>query len=78
MKKIARLLIMAFVLLLSCNTLSARDIDPTKIAVGDINGPELIDDREPEPPVFWYFIRIRIDGKKREIEITGGGGKTRT
>ncbi|MBQ4408247.1 MAG: hypothetical protein II852_14705 [Bacteroidales bacterium] len=75
MKKIVRIFIMAFVLLLTCNTLGAKDIDSTKIAVGEINGPELIDDREPEPPVFWYFIRIRLDGKKREIEITGGGGK---
>ena len=75
MKKIARILIMAFVLLLTCNTINAKDIDPNKTTIGGINGTELIDDREPEPPVFWYFIRIRIDGKKREIEITGGGGK---
>jgi len=75
MKKIARILIMAFVMLLACNTINAKGIDPEKINVGGINGTELIDDREPEPPVFWYFIRIRLDGKKREIEITGGGGK---
>ena len=66
---------MAFVLLLTCNTINAKDIDPSKSTAFGINGPELVDDREPEPPVFWYFIRIRIDGKKREIEITGGGGK---
>ncbi|MBR4327761.1 MAG: hypothetical protein IKP73_19775 [Bacteroidales bacterium] len=75
MKKIVRIMIMAFVALLICNTLSAKDIDTLKANDGDIAGPQLIDDREPEPPVFWYFIRIRIDSKKREVEITGGGGK---
>lgn len=75
MKKIARIFIMAFVMLLTCNTLNAKDIDPNKMTLGEVNGSELIDDREPEPPVFWYFIRVRIDGKKREVEITGAGGK---
>lgn len=76
MKKIARTLIMAFVLLLTCNTLNAKDTDPIKDADGDnTSSPDLIADHEPEPPVFWYFIRIRIDSKKRETEITGGGGK---
>ena len=75
MKKIARLLIMAFVLLLTCNTLNAKNIDPIKNIDGDVAGPELVDVNDPEPPVFWYFIRVRIDSKKRETEITGGGGK---
>ncbi|MBO4772502.1 MAG: hypothetical protein J5595_08180 [Bacteroidales bacterium] len=76
MKKIVRTLIMAFVLLLTCNTLNAKDTDPIKNADGaNTANPDLIVNNEPEPPVFWYFIRIRIDSKKRETEITGGGGK---
>ncbi|MCR5456234.1 MAG: hypothetical protein K6F33_14725, partial [Bacteroidales bacterium] len=78
MKKIVRILIMAFALLLTSNTLSANNIDSTKATDGNIAAPELIDDREPEPPVFWYFVRIRLDSKKNEIEITGGGGKIST
>ena len=67
---------MAFVLLLTCNTLNAKDTDPIKNADGaNTANPDLIVNNEPEPPVFWYFIRIRIDSKKRETEITGGGGK---
>ncbi|MBO7441328.1 MAG: hypothetical protein J6T96_08870 [Bacteroidales bacterium] len=76
MKKFVMIFTMALAMIFVCNTLSAMGIDPIKTATdGNIAGPEQINDREPEPPVFWYFIRIRLDGKKREIEITGGGGK---
>jgi len=75
MKKIVSTLIMAFVLLMTCNTLSASNIDSLKANGDGVSGIDFIDYNEPEPPVFWYFIRIRIDSKKNEVEITGGGGK---
>lgn len=30
---------------------------------------------EPEQEVWWYFIRVRLDSKKKEMEIIGTGSK---
>ncbi|MBQ3688899.1 MAG: hypothetical protein II937_03435 [Bacteroidales bacterium] len=75
MKKISRILMLFAVLLFMGKTMKASDIDPEKSTSVEIQNPELINDGDPEPDVYWYFIRMRMDSKRKDIEITNGGGK---
>ncbi|MBR4265274.1 MAG: hypothetical protein IKQ46_04370 [Bacteroidales bacterium] len=78
MKKISRILMLMMGMMLICNTLMAIDIDPEKQQSTKMESPnpDLInEDGDPEPDVYWYFIRMRIDSKRKEIEIMGTGTK---
>ncbi len=63
MKATSRIFMFAMVLLLSCGILRA-DVPENSFGPGD-----------PEPNVYWYYIRIRIDSKKKDFEIVGTGTK---
>lgn len=75
MKRLTSILIMALTMLLTSNILRASNTDPLKTSNTEVDSTLLINDKEPEPDVYWYFIRMRMDSKKRDIEITSGGSK---
>ena len=67
MKKISRILMLFAVLLLMGKTMKASDIDPEKSTSVEIQKPELINDGDPEPDVYWYFIRMRMDSNFQRL-----------
>lgn len=77
MRKLANIFIMALVLIMMCGTASASGIDPEKDSTNllEYYGPSEVSKKEPEPDVYWYSIRMRIDNKRKDIEITGNGAK---
>lgn len=75
MRKLANIFIMALVLIMMCGTANASGIDPEKNGANIVAGPYDVSKKEPEPDVYWYSIRMRIDTKSKCIEITGTGSK---
>jgi len=65
---------MALLMLIMSIPASANGIDPDKEEVQSTS-PAEASEKEPEPDVYWFFIRMRIDPKGKDIEITSGGTK---
>ncbi|MCQ2973827.1 MAG: hypothetical protein MJ211_03345 [Bacteroidales bacterium] len=77
MKKLS----LIFTMLIALLIISAKGyaIDEPKADIQtngpQVNSPENINDEGDPETVYWYFIRIRIDSKKKDIEILGPGTK---
>ena len=75
MKKITKILLLFAALTLLGGSFKASAVDPEKPLKVTSENPEGILDKEPTPDVFWFYIRMRIDSKRKDIEIMSGGGK---
>lgn len=76
MRKLTKIFMLALAMLMITNSIKATDIDPLKDCRVESPAPEGINDNgDPEPDVYWYFIRMRIDSKRKEIEIMSSGSK---
>ncbi|MCQ2252894.1 MAG: hypothetical protein MJZ61_05535 [Bacteroidales bacterium] len=75
MKKLPTFLMTLLMVMMMCNSLWASHVDPEKS--GDTKVVDAMDviDNDPEPDVYWYFIKIKLDSKKRDIEIGAGAPK---
>ncbi len=74
MKKLSSILIMALLMLTASLSANAGGIDPENDGI-QTSQPADVSDKEPEPDVYWFFIRMRIDPKGKDLEITSGGTK---
>ena len=75
MKGFSRILSLLIAVLFVFDSLKASAVDPESTIKVSNPETEIIDDKEPTPDVYWFYIRMRIDSKRKEIEIMGGGGK---
>ena len=75
MKKISKILLLFAALTLFCGSFKASAVDPEKTLKVETENPVSIDDKEPTPDVFWFYIRMRFSKEHKEIEIVNGGGK---
>ncbi|MEE3448124.1 MAG: hypothetical protein VZQ51_05900 [Bacteroidales bacterium] len=75
MKKITKILLLFAALTLFGGSFKASAVDPEKTLKVTSESPDGIEDKEPTPDVYWFYIRMKIDSKRKEIEILGGGTK---
>ena len=75
MKKIAKILLLFAALTLFCGIFKASADDPEKNLKTTSESPDGILDKYPDHYVYWFYVSIKIDSKRQEIEFLGGETK---
>lgn len=75
MKNITKILLLFAALIFFGGSFKASAADPEKNWKVTLVNPEDILDKYPDHYVYWFYVSIKIDSKRQEIEFLGGETK---